>query len=348
MNGYVLDFEKPLVELQQKIDELQMLSESKKIDVSGEIKNLTRQLNEMRESIHASLTPWQRVQLARHPQRPHTLDFIQQLFTEFLELSGDRRFKDDKAVVGGFAQFNGAPVMVIGTQKGRDMKDNVMRNFGWPNPEGYRKAMRLMRLADRAGVPIISFIDTPGAFPGVSSEERHIAEAIAVNLRDMFTLTVPVICVIIGEGGSGGALGIGVGNTLLVMENAYYSVITPEGCAAILWKDRAFAPQAAEALNLTAKKLLELKVADEIVMEPLGGAHSDPEAAISEVGKAIAANLKRLNELSGGELKEQRYEKFRAMGALFVNAPAAPKKTAAARKKAPKPVAGSAKDTDRK
>jgi len=334
-----LDFEKPLVEVQQRIDELQLLSQSKKIDMSGEISALTKQLNEMREKIHASLTPWQRVQLARHPQRPHALDFIEQLFTEFLELSGDRRFKDDKAIVGGFAKFNGSPVMVIGTQKGRDMRDNVMRNFGWPNPEGYRKAMRLMRLADRAGVPVISFIDTPGAFPGVSSEERHIAEAIAVNLRDMFTLTVPVICVIIGEGGSGGALGIGVGNTLLVMENAYYSVITPEGCAAILWKDRAFAPQAAEALSLTAKKLVELKVADEIVMEPMGGAHSDPEAAIAEVGKAIAANLKRLKKLDGEQLKEQRYEKFRTMGSLFVNTPAAPKTTAAARKKAQKSAA---------
>ena len=321
MNNFVLDFEKPLAELQQKIDELQTLTDSNKLDVSGEIKSLTKRLNEMREKIHAALTPWQRVQLARHPQRPHTLDFVEQLFTEFLELSGDRRFKDDKAVVGGFAKFNGEPVMVIGTQKGRDMKDNMMRNFGWPNPEGYRKAMRLMRLADRAGVPIVSFIDTPGAFPGVTSEERHIAEAIAVNLRDMFALRVPVVCVIIGEGGPGGALGIGVGNRLLAMENAYYSVITPEGCAAILWKDRAYAPKAAEALNLTAKKLLELNVADEIIMEPLGGAHSAPEAAIAEVGKAIAANLKQLAKMSGDELKSQRYEKFRAMGKLFVTPP---------------------------
>jgi len=333
MNNIVLDFEKPLVELQQKIDELKTLSDGKQPNVSEEIKSLTKRLNEMREKIHASLTPWQRVQLARHPQRPHTLDFVEQLFTDFLELSGDRRFKDDKSIVGGFAKFNGAPVMVIGTQKGRDMKDNVMRNFGWPNPEGYRKAMRLMRLADRANVPVISFIDTPGAFPGVSSEERHIAEAIAVNLRDMFSLRVPVVCIIIGEGGSGGALGIGVGNRLLVMENAYYSVITPEGCAAILWKDRAFAPQAAEALNLTARKLVELNVADEIIMEPMGGAHSDPEAAIAEVGKAIAENLKALKRLDGEALKEQRYEKFRAMGTLFVNAPGEAKKSAANAKK---------------
>jgi acetyl-CoA carboxylase carboxyl transferase subunit alpha len=275
------------------------------------------------------------------------LDFVEQLFTEFIELAGDRRFKDDKAIVGGFAKFNGSPVMVIGTQKGRDMKDNMIRNFGWPNPEGYRKAMRLMRLADRANVPVITFIDTPGAFPGVSSEERHIAEAIAVNLRDMFSLKVPVVCIIIGEGGSGGALGIGVGNRLLVMENAYYSVITPEGCAAILWKDRAFAPQAAEALNLTAQKLIELKVADEIVMEPLGGAHSDPAAAIAEVGKAIAENLKQLGKFSGEELKNQRYEKFRAMGTLFITGQAEHKKSPA-RKKTSAKSASAANGSHRK
>ena len=335
MNNFVLDFEKPLAELQQKIDELQSLSSGNKIDVSGEIQSLTERLNEMREKIHSALTPWQRVQLARHPQRPHTLDFIEQLFTEFLELSGDRRFKDDKAVVGGFAKFNGSPVVVIGTQKGRDMRENMMRNYGWPTPEGYRKAMRLMRLADRAGVPIITFIDTPGAFPGITSEERHIAEAIAVNLRDMFSLKVPVLCVIIGEGGSGGALGIGVGNRMLAMENAYYSVITPEGCAAILWKDRAFAPQAAEALSLTARKLLELKVADEIILEPVGGAHSDPEKAIAEVGKAIAANLKLLAKLDGEELKRQRYEKFRVMGTLLIDPAASGIKPAPAKKTAP-------------
>jgi len=328
MNNVFLDFEKPLAELQQKIDELQKLSDSNSLDVSKEIRSLTQRLEEMRENIHSALTPWQRVQLARHPQRPHTLDFVEHLFTDFMEFSGDRRFHDDKAIVGGFAKFNGEPVMVIGTQKGRDMKENVMRNFGWPNPEGYRKAMRLMRLADKAGVPIITFIDTPGAFPGIASEERHIAEAIAVNLRDMFTLKVPVICVIIGEGGSGGALGIGVGNRLLVMENAYYSVITPEGCAAILWKDRAYAPQAAEALNLTAKKLLELQVADEIVMEPVGGAHSDPEKAIAEVGKALTANLKQLKKLNGDKLKKQRYEKFREMGSFIDMAVAGPSEAA--------------------
>ena len=321
MNNFYLDFEKPLAELQQKIDELQSLSTSNKLDVSGEIKALTERLYEMREKIHSSLTPWQRVQLARHPQRPHTLDYINALFTDFLELSGDRRFQDDKSIVGGFAKFNGRPVMVIGTQKGRNLKENVMRNFGWPNPEGYRKAMRLMRLADRAKVPVITFIDTPGAFPGVTSEERHIAEAIAVNLRDMFTLKVPVICIIIGEGGSGGALGIGVGNRLLIMENAYYSVITPEGCAAILWKDRAFAPQAAETLSLTAAKLFDLKIADEIIPEPIGGAHSSPEKACEELGKVLKKHLAQLAKLSGEELKKQRYEKFRTMG-KFIEAAA--------------------------
>ena len=346
MANFVLDFEKPLAELQAQIEELRAKADGG-ADHSSEINSLTRRLNKLQEEIHASLTPWQRVQLARHPQRPHMLDFVEQLFTDFMELSGDRRFKDDKAVVGGFAKFNGSPVMVIGTQKGRDMKDNMMRNFGWPNPEGYRKAMRLMRLADRANVPIITFIDTPGAFPGVSSEERHIAEAIAVNLRDMFSLEVPVICVIIGEGGSGGALGIGVGNRLLIMENAYYSVITPEGCAAILWKDRAFAPQAAEALNLTAQKLIELKVADEIVMEPMGGAHSDPAAAIAEVGKALADNLKLLSKIGGEELKKQRYEKFRAMGTLFIDTvPEGPKSPS--RRKSPAKSAAAADEKHRK
>ena len=329
MNNFYLDFEKPLAELQQKIEELQTLSSNNQLDVSGEIKSLTTRLGEMRENIYSSLTPWQRVQLARHPQRPHALDYINALFTDFIELSGDRRFKDDKAIVGGFAKFGDRPVMAIGTQKGRGMKENVMRNFGWPHPEGYRKALRLMKLADKAKVPIVTFIDTPGAFPGVASEERHIAEAIAANLRDMFSLEVPVVCIIIGEGGSGGALGIGVGNRLLIMENAYYSVITPEGCAAILWKDRAFAPQAAEALSLTAAKLLELKIADEIIAEPIGGAHSDPQKAYEELGKVLKKHLSQLAKLSGESLKEQRYDKFRAMG-RFVEAAAATEAVAAA------------------
>lgn len=310
-----LEFEKPIVELRKKLLELQELSENNRLDLSAEINSLTERMNQTMKEVYSKLTPWQRVQLARHPERPYTLDYIGQLFTNFIELSGDRRFRDDKAIVGGFAKFQGKqPVMIIGTQKGRDMKSNVYRNFGWPSPEGYRKAMRLMQLADRADVPIITFVDTPGAFPGISSEERHIAEAIAVNLRDMFALRVPVISVIIGEGGSGGAIGIGVGNRILIMENAYYSVITPEGCAAILWKDRKFAPQAADALQLTAEKLLELGIADGIIPEPFGGAQRDHEAAAKLVGEAIAKQLSELRKLSGSKLKEQRYEKFRAMG----------------------------------
>ncbi|MPM60950.1 Acetyl-coenzyme A carboxylase carboxyl transferase subunit alpha [bioreactor metagenome] len=312
-----LEFEKPIIELRKKLLELQELSETNKLDLSTEISSLTERMNQTMREIYSKLTPWQRVQLARHPERPYTLDYIEQLFTNFIELSGDRRFRDDKAIVGGFAKFLGKqPVMVIGTQKGRDMKSNVYRNFGWPSPEGYRKAMRLMQLADKAEVPVITFVDTPGAFPGISSEERHIAEAIAVNLRDMFSLRVPVISVIIGEGGSGDAIGIGVGNRVLIMENAYYSVITPEGCAAILWKDRKFASQAADALQLTAEKLLELGIADGIIPEPFGGAQRDHEAAAKLVGEAISKQLSELKKLSGSKLKEQRYEKFRAMGAF--------------------------------
>ncbi len=321
MAEFYLDFEKPIVELKKKIQELTDFSVANALDVSSELNSLNDKLNDTIKNIYSSLTPWQRVQLARHPERPYTLDYIERIFNNFIELSGDRRFKDDKAVVGGFAKFKEQPVMVIGTQKGRDMRSNVYRNFGWPNPEGYRKAMRLMHLADRAGVPVITFVDTPGAFPGIASEERHIAEAIAVNLRDMFGLKVPVISVIIGEGGSGGAIGIGVGNRILILENAYYSVITPEGCAAILWKDRKFAPQAADALQLTAERLSQLGIADEIVPEPFGGAQRDLDKAAQILGEAIGRNLAALGKMSPEELKAQRYEKFRAMG-RFMEAPA--------------------------
>lgn len=318
-----LDFEKPIVELKKKIQELKDFSQSNQIDVSTEISALTEKLEQTVKEIYSSLTPWQRVQLARHPERPYTLDYIERIFTNFIELSGDRRFRDDKAVVGGFAKYHGKPVMVIGTQKGRDMRSNVYRNFGWPHPEGYRKAMRLMQLADRAEVPVITFIDTPGAFPGIASEERHIGEAIAVNLRDMFALRVPVIAIVIGEGGSGGAIGIGVGNRILILENSYYSVITPEGCAAILWKDRKFAPQAADALQLTAEKLSELGIADEIVPEPFGGAQRDMDEAAALLDEAIGRNLSELRKLSPSKIKEQRYAKFRAMGQFIEGAVAA-------------------------
>ena len=314
MNENIFEFEKPIAELQNKINELEAFSKSSGIDCSEQLVALNGHLDTLKSQVYTNLDAWQRIQLSRHPGRPYALDYIERIFNSFTELAGDRRFSDDKAIVGGFAKMGDKPVMVIGTQKGRDMKSNVYRNFGWPHPEGYRKANRLMRLAEKAQVPIICFIDTPGAFPGIASEERHIAEAIAVNLRDMFELTVPVIAVIIGEGGSGGAIGLGVGNRILILENAYYSVITPEGCAAILWKDRKFAPQAAEALQLTAKKITELGIADEIVPEPFGGAHRDFDAAAKYLAEALKKHLAELNKLSGAKLKEQRYEKFRAMG----------------------------------
>lgn len=314
MNDIYLDFEAPIAELQKKINELEALSSSNNIDVSKEISALTGRLRDMMTDIYAKLSPWQRVQLSRHPRRPYTLDYINLICTNFTELSGDRRFSDDKAIIGGPALFNNRPVIVLGTQKGRDMKSNLFRNFGWPQPEGYRKALRLMRLAQQAQIPLLTFIDTPGAYPGVGSEERHIAEAIAVNLREMFNLTVPVIATIIGEGGSGGAIGLGVGNKVLILENAYYSVITPEGCAAILWKDRKFAPKAAEALKITAKKLYELGIVDAIVSEPLGGAHRDHEKAAELLKAELEKNLNQLEKLSGAELKAQRYEKFRKFG----------------------------------
>lgn len=319
MNDIYLDFEAPIAELQKKIDELEKLSNLNNIDVSKEVQALSGRLKEMMGTIYDQLTPWQRVQLSRHPRRPYALDYINMLCTNFTELSGDRRHSDDKAIVGGPAKFNGRPVVVIGTQKGRDMKSNLFRNFGWPQPEGYRKALRLMRLANQARIPVLTFIDTPGAYPGVGSEERHIAEAIAVNLREMFNLTVPVICIIIGEGGSGGAIGLGVGNRILIMENAYYSVITPEGCAAILWKDRKHAPQAADALQLTAGKLKELGIADVIIPEPEGGAHRNHDEAARLLGEEVARQLDELCGMSGEELKASRYEKFRAFGCFEEN-----------------------------
>ncbi|MBO4716174.1 MAG: acetyl-CoA carboxylase carboxyltransferase subunit alpha, partial [Verrucomicrobia bacterium] len=252
-----------------------------------------------------------------HPQRPYCLDYIKRIFTEFVELHGDRRFSDDHAMVGGFARLEEQPVMVIGTQKGRDTRENIYRNFGCAHPEGYRKALRLMQLADKFSVPIISLIDTAGAFPGVGAEERHIAESIAVNLREMFCLRVPVIAAVIGEGGSGGALGIGVANRVMIMENAYYSVISPEGCAAILWKDRTASPKAAEALRITAKDLLDFGLVDEIVPEPLCGAHHDPVEAAQLLKKALLAALEALKTKSEDELIAERYQKFRAYGRFF-------------------------------
>jgi len=314
MANTVLDFERPIAELEAKIAEFESLGNSHSVDVDKEMVHLRKKIEETKKTIYESLTPWQRVQLARHPDRPYLMDYINRIFTDFLEFHGDRRFSEDPAVVGGFAKLDGKPVLVIGTQKGRNIKENVFRNFGCPHPEGYRKALRLMKLAEKAKIPIITIIDTPGAFPGIASEERHIGEAIAVNLREMFEFPVPIIAAVIGEGGSGGALGIGVGNKILLLENAYYSVITPEGCAAILWKDRAFSAKAAESLRLTAKDLKELGIIDEIVREPLGGAHKDVDAAAEFLKKAFKKNLADLEKLSVQELKDNRYQKYRKMG----------------------------------
>ena len=314
MANTVLDFERPIAELEAKIAEFESLGNSHSVDVDKEMVHLRKKMEETKKTIYESLTPWQRVQLARHPDRPYLMDYINRVFTDFLEFHGDRRFSEDPAVVGGFAKLDGKPVLVIGTQKGRNIKENVFRNFGCPHPEGYRKALRLMKLAEKAKIPIITLIDTPGAFPGIASEERHIGEAIAVNLREMFEFPVPIIAAVIGEGGSGGALGIGVGNKILLLENAYYSVITPEGCAAILWKDRAFSAKAAESLRLTAKDLKELGIIDEIVREPLGGAHKDFDAAAEFLKKALKKNLAELEKLSAQEIKENRYQKYRKMG----------------------------------
>lgn len=311
-----LDFEKPIIELQKKLEDLRRHQEAHSIDVQfeAEIAEIERKLGETRKQIYSNLTPWQRVQLARHPKRPYTLDYVKSAFTEFEELHGDRLFADDRAVVGGFAKLGEHRVVVLGTQKGRDTKENILRNFGSAHPEGYRKTLRIMRLADKFGLPIITLIDTAGAYPGIGAEERHIAEAIAVNLREMTMMEVPIIATVIGEGGSGGALGIGVADRVLIMENAYYSVISPEGCAAILWKDRAASSKAAEALKITARHLLELKLVDEMIMEPLGGAHTDLAVTSESLKTALLRHLTELKALSGADRLKQRYDKFRAHG----------------------------------
>ena len=311
MPEYILDFERPIAELENKVTELRKLSDSNKIDVNQEIAILNKKIDETKRTIYDALTPWQRVQLARHPARPYALDYINLMIDDFLEFHGDRRFGEDPAIVAGFGKLDDQPVLVISTQKGRNTKENVFRNFGCPHPEGYRKALRLMKVADKARIPIISLIDTPGAFPGIASEERHIGEAIAVNLREMFRLSVPFIACVIGEGGSGGALGIGVGNKIMLLENAYYSVITPEGCAAILWKDRAYSAKAAESLGLTAKDLKRLNIVDEIVPEPLGGAHKEPEKTAEILKAHLKKALAEFKGMSPEKIREQRYRKYR-------------------------------------
>lgn len=321
---HYLDFEKPIAELQRKLDDLKKHPEAHSLGISleDEIKQIESKIAEERRRIFSDLTPWQRVQLARHPKRPYTLDHVKAAFTDFSEIHGDRLFGDDKAVIGGFAQLGEHRVMVIGTQKGRDTKENIRRNFGSAHPEGYRKALRLMRLADKFGLPIITLIDTAGAYPGIGAEERHIAEAIAVNLREMMLLEVPIIAAVIGEGGSGGALGIGVADRVLILENAYYSVISPEGCAAILWKDRTAAAKAAEALKITAKDLLELKLVDDIIPEPLGGAHNDPVTTGASLKAALLRHLEEVAQLAPADRLKLRYAKFRAYGHFAEKKPA--------------------------
>lgn len=311
-----LDFEKPIAELQRKLDELKKHPETHDMDISldDEVRQIEKKIEETRRQIYADLSAWQRVQIARHPKRPYVLDYLGATFTDFTELHGDRLYADDRAIVGGFAKLSDRKVMVIGTQKGRDTKENILRNFGSAHPEGYRKALRLMRMADKFGLPIITLIDTAGAYPGIGAEERHIAEAIAVNLREMTLLKVPIIAAVIGEGGSGGALGIGVADRVLIMENAYYSVISPEGCAAILWKDRAAAAKAAEALKITSKDLLEMKLVDEIIPEPLGGAHTDLETSAATLQRMLIKHVDAIQALSVEDRLRLRYEKFRSFG----------------------------------
>src|SRR6202142_4028941 len=314
-----LEFEKPLVELEKKIEALKVQFEEHITDAGPEIEALEAKLQQEREQLYSNLTPWQRVQIVRHPARPYTLDYLKLLADDFMEMSGDRCFGNDRALVGGLASIGDERVMIIGHQKGHDTKKNTRHNFGLAHPEGYRKALRLMRVADKFGLPIVSLIDTPGAYPGIASEERHIAEAIAVNLREMFTLSVPIVAVVLGEGGSGGALGIGVADRVLILENAYYSVISPEGCAAILWQDRAAAPKAAEALKITAKDLLELSLVDEIVPEPLGGAHNDIAEAAANLKTHLLKHLSELAAMPPAERLKKRYEKFRAHGHFTEN-----------------------------
>ena len=282
--------------------------------MSGAIQMVEQRILETKRHITQNMTPWQRVQLSRHPDRPYTLKYISKMSNNFIELHGDRNIKDDKAMVGGFCDLDGETVMIIGQQKGINTKMRQLRNFGMANPEGYRKALRLMRMAEKFSLPIVTLIDTPGAFPGIGAEERNIAEAIAFNLREMMTLRTPVIAIVIGEGGSGGALGIGIADRVLMMENAYYSVISPEGCAAILWKHREHAPEAASALKLSAQDLSKLGIIDGIIPEPLGGAHNDHFAAANSLKDAVLATLKELNVIPTAQLLEQRYQKFRALG----------------------------------
>jgi acetyl-CoA carboxylase carboxyl transferase subunit alpha len=309
-----LEFEKPIADLEQKLEEIKRHVQDQDIDLDPEVKRMQEKIEATRRDIYTNLTAWQRVQIARHTARPFFLDYVEKSFTDFVELKGDRLFGDDASMPGGLAQIDGIRCVIVGQQKGRDTKENLLRNFGSPHPEGYRKALRLMRLGEKFKLPVVSLIDTPGAYPGIGAEERHIAEAIAVNLREMMILRTPIVAIVIGEGGSGGALGIGVADRVLMLENAYYSVISPEGCAAILWKHRKHAPEAAEALKLNASELLKLGVIDEVVPEPIGGAHRDPAQAAQNLKDAISASLRSLAKIPTEKLLQARYDKFRKMG----------------------------------
>jgi len=323
MVNNLLEFEKPLAELERRIGELKHMDlEQDGVDLSDDISRLEKKLNKMRRDVYSNISRWQRTQIARHPQRPYTLDYIEALMENFVELHGDRNFADDKSIVGGVAWFNGKPLMVIGHQKGRNTKEKVERNFGMPHPEGYRKALRLMKLAERFNIPILTLIDTPGAFPGIGAEERGQAEAIARNLIEMSDITVPIITVVTGEGGSGGALALAVSNRVMMLENSIYSVISPEGCAAILWKNQDYAQDAAEAMKLTAQDSLENGIIDEIIPEPLGGAHREPAAAAKSIGASVQAQLDKLSVMGPDELVTDRWSKFRKIG-VFRDEPGA-------------------------
>ena len=314
MKTTFLDFEQPIAELEQRIEELRFVQDDSAVDISEEIQRLTKKSQALTKEIYAKLTPWQVAQVARHPQRPYTLDYVGTLFTAFEELHGDRMFADDASIVGGLARFDGVPCMVLGHQKGRDTKEKIARNFGMPKPEGYRKALRLMLMAEKFGLPVFTFVDTPGAYPGIDAEERGQSEAIGRNLYAMAALRTPIIVSIIGEGGSGGALAIAVGDVTIMLQYATYSVISPEGCASILWKSADKAPEAAETLGITANRLKALGLVDKVVPEPLGGAHRDPQAAAQALRKALAESLRQLREKTTKELVEERLERLMSYG----------------------------------
>ena len=318
-----LDFEQPIAELETKIEELRYVQTESAVDISEEIEQLGKKSQQLTKDIYSQLSPWQITKIARHAERPYTMDYINEIFTDFVELHGDRHFSDDLSIVGGLARFNGNACMVLGHQKGRGTKENMKRNFGMTRPEGYRKALRLMRTAARLGLPILTFIDTPGAYPGIDAEERGQAEAIAKNLEVMARLPVPIIATVIGEGGSGGALALGVADRILMLEYSVYSVISPEGCASILWKDQKKVETAAREMKMTANDLHELGIADVIVQEPAGGAHRDPEAAADAVGEAVWRELAAVSALTVDARLEARYGKFRRMGAFLESAPGA-------------------------